>query len=57
MKNLCFTVIWENYNDLDLHVICPCGMEIYYANKKCCSCGAYLEIDIIPKGNEDKNKS
>ena len=38
------TLIWENCNDLDLHLIEPSGTEIYYANKES-EAGASLDVD------------
>ena len=41
-----FSLYWNNKNDLDLYVKCPCGTIISFRNKKCNGCEAYLEIDM-----------
>lgn len=41
-----FSLRWWDPNDLDLHVICPCGSEIYYLYKKCPTCKGELDIDM-----------
>jgi len=27
------SLIWNDYNDLDLYCLCPCGTTIYFGNK------------------------
>ncbi|CAF1178055.1 unnamed protein product [Adineta steineri] len=40
------TLVWFDSNDLDLHVICPCGTTLYFGNKECPTCAGYLDLDM-----------
>ena len=43
-KEFIISLYWNNIDDLDLHVICPCGEKINYKNKTS-KCGGYLQKD------------
>ncbi|MDA7905123.1 hypothetical protein N9A80_02135, partial [Rhodopirellula sp.] len=43
------TLIWNNLNDLDLHIYCPSGEHIFFPHKHS-NCGAELDIDMNAGG-------
>lgn len=47
------TLIWNNRNDLDIHVICPSGEEIWYSHMVS-RCGGRLDIDKNVRGETMK---
>jgi len=46
--SLRFTVSWFGDDDMDIHVITPGGVEIYYANRFDPVSGGQLDFDRIP---------
>ncbi len=47
------TLIWDNFNDLDLWVICPNGRRIYYASMQGCN----GELDVDANGGGPRTRS
>ncbi|MCY4304350.1 MAG: hypothetical protein OXC62_06165 [Aestuariivita sp.] len=51
--DLTFSLIWDSIDDLDLHVICPTGSEIWF--RETATCNGNLDVDSNARGTPTRN--
>jgi hypothetical protein len=54
------SLLWNNRNDLDIHIVDPCGHHIFYGSyckgnrREPASCGGFLDVDMNVHGETTK---
>merc|ERR1712137_26598 len=50
-----FGLKWFDWNDLDIHLVCACGEEICFSNRKCAHCELDIDMNVDGKNRITNN--